>query len=46
MNEKENGGLGLGRLRERNVALLGKWLWKFSVEEGSLAFHHLQQVWA
>ncbi|CAB4278922.1 unnamed protein product [Prunus armeniaca] len=26
---KENGGLGIGNLRKRNEALLGKWLWRF-----------------
>lgn len=29
---KDQGGLGLGRIKERNRALLGKWLWRFSVE--------------
>lgn len=33
---KEKGGLGLGRLKERNLALLIKWLWRFSMEQGSL----------
>lgn len=26
IRSKENGGLGIGRLRERNQALMGKWL--------------------
>lgn len=35
-NSKENGGLGIRRLKERNRALLGKWLWRFVVERHSL----------
>lgn len=30
------GGLGLGRVKERNLALLSKCLWRFSVEQGFL----------
>lgn len=33
---KAQGGLGPSRLKEKNLALLGKWLWRFSTEEGSL----------
>lgn len=33
---KEQGGLNIGRLKERNIALLGKWLWQFANEQGSL----------
>ena len=33
---KEEGGLGLGNLRNRNVALLAKWLWRFPLEPNSL----------
>jgi len=33
---KEYGGLGIGHLRERNLALLGKWLWCFFNENNSL----------
>lgn len=36
LKDKEQGGLGLGRLKERNLALLGKWLWRFSMDQGSL----------
>lgn len=32
----EVGGLGLGHIRERNWALLGKWLWRFSLERDSV----------
>lgn len=32
---KEEGSLGIRRLKERNTALLGKWFWRFSVENGS-----------
>lgn len=30
------GGLSIGHLKERNLALLGKWLWRFSNDEGNL----------
>lgn len=33
---KEFGGLGIGYLKERNSALLGKWLWRFFNEESNL----------
>ena len=33
---KNFGGLGIGRLHSLNQALLGKWLWRFSVEHDSL----------
>lgn len=33
---KEFKGLGLGHFKERNHALLGKWLWWFSNEADSL----------
>lgn len=33
---KEMGGLGIGRINEKNLALLGKWLWKFTVENDTL----------
>lgn len=29
-------GLGLGHLKEKSLALLGKWLWRFSNESNSL----------
>lgn len=29
---KEYGGIGMGRIKEHNVALMGKWLWRFAVE--------------
>ena len=32
---KRNGGLGLGNLKKKNVALLGKWLWRFPLEQQS-----------
>ncbi|KAL5539045.1 hypothetical protein UlMin_044773 [Ulmus minor] len=33
---KEYGGLGIGNLMLRNKALLGKWLWRFPLEQHSL----------
>lgn len=33
---KEERGLRVGRLKDRNVALLSKWIWRFSYEAGSL----------
>lgn len=36
LNSKELGGLGLGRIKERNLALLSKWFWRFSLEQRSL----------
>lgn len=31
---KEQGGLGIGRIIEKKIALLGKWLWRFASENG------------
>lgn len=33
---KEKGGLGIGNLKKKNLALLGKWLWRFPLEQNSL----------
>jgi hypothetical protein len=35
-SKKENGGLGVRRIREFNFALLGKWCWRMKVEKMSL----------
>ncbi|KAJ9680329.1 hypothetical protein PVL29_019598 [Vitis rotundifolia] len=35
---KANGGLGFGKIALRNVALLGKWLWRYP-REGSALWH-------
>ncbi|KAM0963163.1 hypothetical protein ACFX2A_022668 [Malus domestica] len=36
IKSKEEGGLGVGNLRNRNEALLAKWLWRFPKEPHSL----------
>jgi len=36
VNPKEFGSIGVGRIKERNITLLGKWLWRFAVEQDSL----------
>ena len=36
VRSKEKGGLGLGNLKKKNLALLGKWLWRFPREQQSL----------
>lgn len=33
---KAQGGLGVGRLKDRNKALLAKWIWRFCTEKGTL----------
>lgn len=33
---KENGGLGLGNLERKNIALLAKWCWKFRKDKKKL----------
>ena len=33
VRSKENGGLGLGNLKKKNLALLGKSLWRFPREQ-------------
>ena len=32
---KDKGGLGIGNLAKKNEALLGKWLWRFPLEQNS-----------
>ena len=33
---KNKGGLGIGKLKDRNKALLFKWSWRFPMEQGTL----------
>ena len=33
---KNKGGLGIGRLKEKNKALLFKWLWRFPLEQDEI----------
>ncbi|KAJ9709801.1 hypothetical protein PVL29_001319 [Vitis rotundifolia] len=35
-NPKAEGGLGFGKISLRNIALLGKWLWRFPREDSAL----------
>jgi len=35
---KEVGGLGVRRLKEFNIALLGKWCWRYLVDRDGLWF--------
>lgn len=39
--QKEQGGLGVRRLREFNLALLGKWCWRLLVDRGGLWYRVL-----
>ena len=36
VRSKEIGGLGLGNLKKNNLALVGKWLWRFPREQQAL----------
>ena len=33
---KKRGGLGIGRMGEKNKSLLAKWVWRFGKEEDTL----------
>lgn len=33
---KAHGGLGVGHLKDKNKALLSRWVWRFCTERGSL----------
>jgi hypothetical protein len=39
---KEEGGLGVRRMREFNVALLGKWCWRMLVDKNGLWYRVLK----
>jgi len=39
---KEEGGLGVRRMREFNVALLGKWCWRMLVDKDGLWYRVLK----
>ena len=51
-SRKEVGGLGVMRIKEFNVALLGKWCWRLLVERDSLwfrvlsAWYGMEGVWS
>jgi len=40
-SKKEHGGLGVKKLKEFNVALLGKWCWRMLVDREGLWYHVL-----
>ena len=40
-SKKEQGGLGVRKLKEFNLALLGKWCWRMSVDRDGLWYHVL-----
>ena len=35
-NSKRNGGLGVGRMRDKGLSLLAKWIWRFGREDSFL----------
>ena len=36
VKSKSRGGLGIGNLKKKNLALFGKWLWSFLLEQNFL----------
>ncbi|KAJ0787048.1 putative RNA-directed DNA polymerase [Helianthus annuus] len=51
MTPREKGGLGLGSLREANLAMLAKWWWRFKVDTNGLwrkviwSIHNSSRSW-
>ncbi|KAJ0825826.1 putative reverse transcriptase zinc-binding domain-containing protein [Helianthus annuus] len=51
MAPKDRGGLGIGSLREANLAMLAKWWWRFKSERNNLwwkviwSVHHGSRAW-
>ena len=35
LKSKSRGGLGIGNLKKKNLALLGKWIWRLLLEQNS-----------
>ncbi|KAJ0845371.1 hypothetical protein HanRHA438_Chr15g0712871 [Helianthus annuus] len=52
MTPKDRGGLGIGSLREANLAMLAKWWWRFKGEGDRLwrkviySIHHSSRAWS
>ncbi|KAJ0599393.1 putative RNA-directed DNA polymerase [Helianthus annuus] len=49
---KEKGGIGIGSLKDANIALLAKWWWRFKVDKNSIwrkviwSFHNNARSWS
>lgn len=44
-SSKSSGGLGLGRLKDKNMSLLGKWKWRFCNEDDALWQRVIKEIY-